>query len=57
MYFRMGGKEMVLVVRERREFDKMREGSHTLQQYCNSAVTPVTYKAAMAIEALIPEGQ
>jgi len=53
----MGGKEMVLVVRERREFDKMREGSHTLQQYCNSAVTPVTYKAAMAIEALIPEGQ
>jgi hypothetical protein len=55
VYFRMNGKEMVLIVRERRNFDKMREDGTTLQQYCNSLVTPVAYDAAVAIEALIRE--
>lgn len=55
VYFRMNGKEMVLVVRERRDFDKMLKDGTTLQQYCNSLVTPVAYDAAEAIVALIPE--
>jgi len=53
--FRMHGKEMVLIVRERRDFNKMREKGSSLQQYCDSRVTSVAYDAAMAIEALIPE--
>ena len=54
VYFRMNGKEMVLIVRERQDFDKMREDEKTLQQYCNSLVTSLTHDAAVAIEALIP---
>jgi hypothetical protein len=55
VYFRMNGKEMVLIVRERRDFDKMREGGKTLQEYCSSRVSPVAYDAAKAIEMLIRE--
>lgn len=53
----MNGKEMVLIVRERRDFDGHRRAGKTLQQYANSLVSDVAYEAATALENLIPRIQ
>jgi hypothetical protein len=55
VYFRMNGKEMVLVLRERQEFDRALKNGTSLQDYCNSTLSHVAYDAARSIEALIPK--
>ncbi len=51
VYFRMDGKEMVLIVREKKEFDRFLNAGKSLQEYANSIVTAPAYDAAKAIEA------
>lgn len=54
VYFTMDGKEMVLIIRERKVFDRYARGGKTLREYANSIVSDLAYEAAKALEKLIP---
>jgi hypothetical protein len=51
------GKEMVLVVRERRDFDRHARSGKTLQEYANSVVSDAAFQATYALAELIPHVQ
>ena len=53
VYFDIDGNEMVLIVRERAEFDNACEFGMSVQEYANSVVSPRAYDSAKAIEAAI----
>ena len=57
VYFTMNGMEMVLVVRERRAFDRHARSGKTLQEYANSEVSDAAFQAANALAGLIPHVQ
>lgn len=54
LYFRVEGKEMVAVVRERKDFDKHRERGTSLQDYLNTEVGYSAYGATLELEKLVP---
>jgi hypothetical protein len=50
----MDGKEMALIIREKKVLDSYLRGGKTLREYANSSVSDLVSKAAKALEDLIP---
>ena len=57
VYFTMDGKEMVLIVRERKDFDRHAREGKTLRGYANSIVSDPACEAAQALVKLIPHAK
>ena len=55
LYFEFEGREMVLIVREWKDFDRCRKAGHSLQQYCDSPVSDSAYGAVLALKEMIPK--
>jgi hypothetical protein len=54
LYFQFEGKEMVAIVRERKDLDKQLRNRVSLETYLNSLVSDSAYGAALELEKLIP---
>lgn len=54
LYFLMDGKEMALIVREKKKFYDAEQDGISLQKYANTTPSDLACKATEALEQLIP---